>query len=133
MLYSSEGADSGADDGRDPRRPPSRKSEGDKKRKPFELETALVFELPVDRNSADGRAQAAQAQLDRARSQERFAADRVTMELRDAHSAIGASVDRHGIARDELGVAHAPDFSGDLPADQLGQALAAMHDDIVGH
>ncbi len=44
-----------------------------------------------------------------------------------------AMVEDFAASLDELGIDHTADFSGTLPADQLGQALAAMHDDIVGH
>ena len=64
-----------------------------------------MLEIPIDRNVADGRVRVAQAQMERAQAQERFAADRVATELADAHSAISAALQRHGIAVDEVTLA----------------------------
>jgi outer membrane protein TolC len=80
--------------------------QGSEKRDPFELELGLVIDIPIERNVADGRVRAAQAQRARVDAQERFAIDRVEADVRDASVALVAAHERVRIARQEVTLAH---------------------------
>ena len=53
----------------------------------LEVEAGVEFRVPLQRRDAQGRVDAADAQLDRLRAEESFARDRIGAELRDAFSA----------------------------------------------
>ncbi|MEQ1885820.1 MAG: TolC family protein [Bryobacteraceae bacterium] len=83
----------------------SESGEGPIRRGPNELKASLRFELPFQRRTATGKLRSAQAKLSQLEQRERFAADQVVAEVRDAASAVRAAHDRAKLAKDEVVVA----------------------------
>ncbi len=79
--------------------------QGSDKRSPFELELSLLVDIPIERNVADGRVKAAEAQIARAEAQSAFTAERIATDVRDAASAVEFSRKRVLIAHEEVDVA----------------------------
>lgn len=71
------------------------------------VEAGVSFEMPLLNRAAQGRARAAEAALARVEAQQQLARDRVSVELRDAASALAAAFERVRVAREELTVARA--------------------------
>ena len=67
-------------------------SSGDKQ--PFELDTALVFSVPLQRRKARGKATQVEAKLARVTIKRRFAGDKATVEVRLAVAAVEAARDQ---------------------------------------
>tara|TARA_R110002126_G_scaffold4409_20_gene23248 strand:- start:7441 stop:8976 length:1536 start_codon:yes stop_codon:yes gene_type:complete len=61
---------------------------------PFEFSAGIRLSVPLQRNSARGRAEALEARLRRARRQLQFAEDNVRVDVQDARSAVKQSFDR---------------------------------------
>jgi outer membrane protein TolC len=57
-----------------------------------ELQAGIELKVPLGRNDAKGRLQAAEAQMDRLRQEARFARDRIVAEVQDAFSAMEAAM-----------------------------------------
>jgi outer membrane protein TolC len=58
-----------------------------------EVEAKVEFKLPIERREAKGRLETAEAQLRRLDLEKRFAADRITADVRDSYSALSAAFD----------------------------------------
>lgn len=56
-----------------------------------ETKLGIEFNLPLQRREARGRLQAVEGQIRQVQTQERFARDRITAEIRDTHSALAAA------------------------------------------
>ncbi len=78
---------------------------GDPSSVPSELEAGVYLEIPLQRRAASGRRDQALATGQRIELQERLAKDRITMEVRDAHSNLVAAARRHEVAVGELALA----------------------------
>lgn len=72
---------------------------------PWELEIALLLDLPILNRVQEGRKRAAEAQLGKLAEQARYARDRVVADVRDAVSAITLARERAGAIRREVDVA----------------------------
>lgn len=69
------------------------------------LEGSVVFEVPLQRREAQGRVRTVEAILMQLLAQERFARDRISVEVQDAISALDRTYERWLRARDEQKVA----------------------------
>jgi outer membrane protein TolC len=69
---------------------------------PFELEAGLVFDVPVQRNKASGKIQAARGKLTQLSLKQQFTANKIVTEVQDAHSALTTAFER--IAKTRLNV-----------------------------
>ncbi|MDI1479823.1 TolC family protein [Polyangium sp. y55x31] len=78
---------------------------GDPKQSKPVLEAAVVVDIPLLNRVANGREQAAAAQVSRIEAQARLQRDRVVADVRDAASALAAAEQRASIARAEVDVA----------------------------
>jgi cobalt-zinc-cadmium efflux system outer membrane protein len=78
---------------------------GSVRRGPRELEGALTFYLPLQRRSATGKLQAAEAKAGQFARREQFARDQVEAEILDAASAVRAAHQRAILTKDEVRVA----------------------------
>lgn len=75
------------------------------KRGPSELRASVVFDLPLQRRSAEGKLRAAEAKLNQFDQRERFARDQITAEVQDAVSAVQAAYRRARVIAEEVAVA----------------------------
>lgn len=78
---------------------------GTVKRGPQELRASLVFDLPIQRRTAAGRLQVAEARLNQVDLREKFTREQVTAEVQDAISAVQAAYRRTLLIAEELKVA----------------------------
>ncbi|MBM3728815.1 MAG: TolC family protein [Acidobacteria bacterium] len=78
---------------------------GPVQRGPNEIKASLRFELPFQRRAASGRLHAAQARIRQIEQSERFVRDQISVEVRDAASAVRAAHERAELARAEVTVA----------------------------
>ena len=74
--------------------------------KPAEFVAAVSVELPLALRGARGKLRRAEAELARIDAELRMARDVITLELRDAHSALVAAHARVALAREQLTAAH---------------------------
>ncbi|WP_254511241.1 TolC family protein [Anatilimnocola floriformis] len=72
-------------------------SKGDKT--PFELEAGLLFDVPVQRNKAHGKIQAARGKLNQLTQKQQFTVNKVVAEVQDAQVGRVAAFERVGRAR----------------------------------
>jgi len=75
------------------------------KRGPQELKAGVVFDLPFQRRTAQGRERVAEARLAQIDQRTRFTRDQVVAEVQDAISAVQASYRRARILTEEVRVA----------------------------
>lgn len=78
---------------------------GSVKRGPQELKASLLFELPLQRRTAEGRLRSAEAKLTQLDHRARFQQDQIVAEVQDAISAVQAAYRRVQLLRDEVKVA----------------------------
>lgn len=82
---------------------PLASSAGDKR--PFELEAALLADVPLQRRAARGKIQAAQGKLAQLNAQRRYAADQITVEVRTAIAALTTAMEQVVQARQAVELA----------------------------
>ena len=70
-----------------------------------EIEAAVLLEIPLERRLASGRAEYARASRDRVEASTRMLRDRISAEVRDAHSLLEAALARIDIAVSETELA----------------------------
>lgn len=79
--------------------------QGDPTRNDPRLEAGVLLEIPLQANVAGGQEEAARASLENLTIQQRFQEDRVTAEVRDAHSALDAALQRVDLTHKETQLA----------------------------
>lgn len=72
---------------------------------PFELETGLFLDVPIQRRSGAGKTRAAEAKLRQLVAKRDFAIDKITTEVQSAFVAMAAARERLGKARESLRLA----------------------------
>lgn len=73
---------------------------GDKR--PFELEAAVLADVPLQRRYASGSIQIAQGKLAQLNAKRRFASDKITVEVRDSIAALTTAMDQVTQAREAV-------------------------------
>ncbi|CAK9080442.1 Leukotoxin export protein LtxD [Durusdinium trenchii] len=71
---------------------PRASPKGDKR--PFELEAAVLADVPLQRRYASGSIQVAQGKLAQLNAERRFASDKITVEVRDSIAALTTAMDQ---------------------------------------
>lgn len=79
--------------------------QGDPTRNDPRVEAGVLLEIPLQANTAGGQEDAARANLESLTLQQRFQEDRVTAEVRDAHSALDAALQRVDLTHKETELA----------------------------
>ncbi len=78
-------------------------STGDKT--PFELEAGLLFDVPLQRNKANGKIVSAQGKLSQLSRKQQYTVNKIVSEVQDSHSALIAAYDRIGRTRQSVELA----------------------------